>query len=155
MKEPAYRHATEAQKQIALAALAEGVSFAEAARRCGVASDSTVIRWLKNSEAYRRELQEAKRAALAMASEIVVRTGREMIHRLEDDEKRADLGFTELNRAHGTAVDKIITVAMQEQQEAADADSELDPDEMLDALAERLTPEHVAALQQRMEARKH
>ena len=155
MREPAYRHATENQKQIALSALAEGVSFAEAARRCGVASDSTVYRWLKNSETYRRELQEAKRAALAMASEIVIRTGREMITRLEDDEQRAELGFTELNRAHGTAADKIITVSMQEQQEAADTDSEMDPDEMLDALAERLTPEHLAALQERMARRNH
>ena len=90
-----------------------------------------------------------------MASEIVVRTGREMLGRLEDDEQRAELGFTELNRAHGTAVDKIITVAMQEQQEAADTDSEMDPDEMLDALAERLTPEHLAALQERMARRNH
>jgi len=155
MAAPGWTHATEEQKQVALASLAEGSTFAEAARRCGVAAESTVWRWVQNSEDYRKELQQAKRAALAMASEIVVRTGREMIHRLEDDEKRADLGFTELNRAHGTAVDKIITVAMQEQQEAADADSELDPDEMLDALAERLTPEHVAALQQRMDARKH
>tara|TARA_R100001530_G_scaffold68385_1_gene48652 strand:+ start:50 stop:517 length:468 start_codon:yes stop_codon:yes gene_type:complete len=155
MAAPGWTRATEAQKQIALASLAEGSTFAEAARRCGVASTSTVWRWVQDSAQYRKELQQAKRAALAMASEIVVRTGREMLGRLEDDEQRAELGFTELNRAHGTAVDKIITVAMQEQQEAADTDSELDPDEMLDALAERLTPEHLAALQERMAARNH
>ena len=155
MAAPGWTRATEALKQTALAALAEGVSFREAARRCGVGSDSTVHRWVQNSAAYRDELQQAKRAALAMASEIVVRTGREMITRLEDDEQRAELGCTELNRAHGTAVDKIITVSMQEQQESADTDSELDPEEMLDALAERLTPEHLAALQERMAARSH
>tara|TARA_R110000824_G_scaffold102100_5_gene242282 strand:+ start:142 stop:603 length:462 start_codon:yes stop_codon:yes gene_type:complete len=150
-----WTHATKQQKGLALAELAKGQTYKAAARAAGVASDSTVWRWVNNSEAYRQELQEAKRAALASAAELVLLAGKEIKDRLEDDEKREAMSVGDLNKIHGTATDKIIHAAAIEAEQGMDESATMDAEAMLDALAERLTPEHLAALQARMADLRH
>ncbi len=150
-----WAHGTKQQKELAVAELARGATYRAAARRAGIKSGSTVWRWVNNDETYRHELQQAKRAALASAAELVLLAGKEIKDRLEDDERREAMSVGDLNKIHGTATDKIIHAAAIEAEQGVDESATMDTEGMLDALAERLTPEHLAALQARMADLRH
>jgi len=92
------------EKARAIAMLADGKSYRNVKNATGIGI-STLARW-KKREPFRNAVEQARRELGDLAAEIIDRSGRKLLEKLDDPDY--DWTVPELNRVFGTAGDKAV-----------------------------------------------